>query len=253
MTDEFYIGYLPRMGRQGAARMKRIATALVLGGVAIAALLVSSMGGFSDAEFEFGVERPFEGVLEAGAVPILVVERPGTAWNTSGASSYLLVAFGKFGADDEVAGLSGRRVRLRGSLIFRDGQTMIEVASGSVEDLGDAPASPARPREEELGIQRFTGEIVDSKCFLGVMKPGNLKPHRACAVRCISGGVPPVLLVRDAQGNASYYLLVSSAGEAVNQEVLDRVAEPIRVEGRVVSRGGLRFLYADPETYSDAP
>ena len=49
---------------------------------------------------------------------------------------------------------------------------------------------------ESLGKQTFVGEIVDSKCFLGVMNPGRLTPHRACAIRCISGGVPPVLLVR---------------------------------------------------------
>lgn len=52
----------------------------------------------------------------------------------------------------------------------------------------------------ELGETTLKGEIVDSKCYLGVMNPGNLKAHRACAINCIQGGVPPVLLVRDGGG-----------------------------------------------------
>ena len=95
----------------------------------------------------------------------------------------------------------------------------------------------------------LVGEIVDSKCFLGVMKPGNSKPHRACAARCISGGIPPVLLVRDKQGNPTYFLLVSSAGESVNDAVLDLVAEPVEITGRVMRHGDLLVLHADPETY----
>ena len=41
------------------------------------------------------------------------------------------------------------------------------------------------------------GEIVDPKCFFGVMKPGEGKPHKDCAIRCILGGIPPVLKVTD--------------------------------------------------------
>jgi hypothetical protein len=54
-----------------------------------------------------------------------------------------------------------------------------------------------------LGTQTLIGEIVDSKCYLGVMNPGALIPHRACAIRCISGGIPPVLLVRQSDRSAA--------------------------------------------------
>ena len=99
----------------------------------------------------------------------------------------------------------------------------------------------------DLGEQTFLGEIVDSKCFLGVMKPGHLKPHRSCAVRCISGGVPPVLLVRDADGNATYLLLVGSNGEALNHQVLDLIAEPVEVTGRLWRYDNWLVLRADLE------
>ncbi len=100
-----------------------------------------------------------------------------------------------------------------------------------------------------LGKQTLVGEIVDSKCFLGVMNPGQLTPHRACAIRCISGGVPPVLLVRQQDGPAIYLLLVSVEGKPVNKQVLDLVAEPVEITGDVERQGELLILRADPTTY----
>ena len=101
----------------------------------------------------------------------------------------------------------------------------------------------------KLGRQTLKGEIVDSKCYLGVMNPGQLLPHRACAIRCISGGIPPVLLVRQTNGAATYLLLVSAAGRPVNQQVLDLVAEPVQITGEVERQGRLLILRADPSTY----
>jgi hypothetical protein len=92
----------------------------------------------------------------------------------------------------------------------------------------------------------LAGEIVDSKCFFGVMNPGELKPHRACAVRCISGGIPPVLCVRDAAGRACYFWLVGPEGEPIGRALLDFVAEPVLVEGEVRRRGEELVLYTDP-------
>ena len=101
----------------------------------------------------------------------------------------------------------------------------------------------------KLGKQTFVGEIVDSKCFLGVMNPGQLTPHRACAIRCISGGAPPVLLVRQKDGPAIYLLLVSADGQAVNKQVLDVVAEPVEITGEVERQGDMLVLRSDPATY----
>ena len=93
------------------------------------------------------------------------------------------------------------------------------------------------------------GEIVDSKCFLGVMNPGQLLPHRGCAISCISGGIPPILLVRPKDGPPIYLLLVSGEGRPVNQQVLDLVAEPVQITGDVQRQGDLLILRADPATY----
>jgi hypothetical protein len=62
-----------------------------------------------------------------------------------------------------------------------------------------------------------------------------------------------VLLVRDAEGAARYFLLVGEKGESVNAAVLDLVAEPIAVRGRLRRVGDLYSLSADPATYERLP
>ena len=247
--DEFYIGYFPKTAPPLAAWLKRKVALLLVLFLGIPLALISSMGGFSAARFEFGVERDFRGTLYERPYPVLVVDRPGQLGDpgVDSQSTYSLVASGKHGASEAVMGLDGSPVELRGSLIYLDDQTMIELVDGSIAKR-DGAASKERPVVER-GEQTLRGEIVDSKCFLGVMKPGNSKPHRACATRCISGGIPPVLLVRDAAGRATYYLLVAEDGSAVNRDVLDFVAEPISIRGRVTLQGEQLFLYADPATY----
>jgi hypothetical protein len=50
------------------------------------------------------------------------------------------------------------------------------------------------------------------------MKPGFGKPHRSCAVRCISGGVPPILRIKDEKGETNYLMLIGSDDQAINEE-----------------------------------
>ena len=181
--DDFYIGY-QRQAPAGLARfLRRTVVGLLLAAAVVAAALAGLQNDFDPGVFEFGTVRDFEGTLRERPHPLLLVDRPGDAGGEP--SRFFLVAFGKHGADAEVAGLDGRRARLRGTLIHRQGQTMVEVVAGSVEAIGEA-ATARRPRGTvdgavDLGIQTLRGEIVDSKCYLGVMKPGRGKPHRACA------------------------------------------------------------------------
>src|SRR5207237_1368103 len=88
-------------------------------------------------------------------------KRPGSP--DSGSSHYLLVAEGKHGADDEVSDLEGKSVRLKGTLIYRGNQTMVEVVRGSIAVEGTAEALPAA--EKMLGKFELNGEIVDTLIF----------------------------------------------------------------------------------------
>ncbi|MEE8525273.1 MAG: hypothetical protein V3T72_15160 [Thermoanaerobaculia bacterium] len=242
--DDFYTGYLPEAPSGIAAHVRRVIAALMAVTVAVALILIFGQQGFSSAAYEWLVFRDFEGVVRETPYPMLEVGRP---LSSAGERSRLyLVAPGKLGVAAEVAGLDGRRVRLQGSLLYRDDQTMIEVVPGSIE-AGDT-ATAASP-EIALGTHTLSGRIVGSKCFLGIMKPGSTKPHRACATRCISGGIPPLLVVEDERGTAAHLLLVGTDGRAVNAEVLGMVDEPVEITGEVVRRDDLLVLYADPATY----
>ena len=156
-------------------------------------------------------------------------------------SRYLLVAPGKHGADAEVHAFAGRAVRLRGSLIYRDGHTMVELVPGSIQAVKEAPAAVSGAT---LGEVALTGEIVDSKCYLGVMKPGRTKVHRDCAARCISGGIPPAFVTAD-----GFYLLVGGDGRPVQHEVLDWVGETIEVTGTVQRSGETLILRTEPSSF----
>ncbi len=240
--DDFYVGYKPQAPASLSRFLRPRIAAVVVLALLVAALIVMSQQRFAAATFEFGNERRFEGIVSELPYPTLLVERPGDAGDVP-YSRYLLGVFGKRGADEAVAGLNGQRIAVSGQLVYRDDQTMIEIVPESIETLaaGRAPAAP-----EPLGTFTLRGEIIDSKCYLGVMKPGNGKPHRACAIRCISGGIPPVFVVRDEAGNTEYFLMTGADGRAVNKEVLDMVAEPLEIRGEVLRSGSDLILRAEP-------
>jgi len=81
------------------------------------------------------------------------------------------------------------------------------------------------------------------------MNPGEHKVHRDCAARCISGGVPPAFLARDASGDSRVLLLVGNDGRALSKEVLPFVAEPLEVSGVLVRTGFTLTLKADPARF----
>jgi hypothetical protein len=249
--EEFYVGYLPRAPHGTAVWVRRVCAVLLLVVPIVAGALVWGQQKFAPAFFQFGVRRTFEGVVRERPYPTLLVARPGKTDAAPAFSEYLLVGAGKHGANADVAGFDGRRVRLQGSLIYRDGLTMIEVAPHSVEAVQTTATDQTKrmvAQPQDLGDFTLVGEIVDGKCYLGVMSPGSTKPHRECAVRCISGGAPPLLIAHDKDGQSAALLLVSPSGEPVNREVLDFVAEPIAITGRVLKDGEQLYLRADPRT-----
>ncbi|MDA0322403.1 MAG: hypothetical protein O2923_06755 [Verrucomicrobia bacterium] len=245
MSEQLYIGYQARMP-VGIARFLRMRTlGLILIATLMAMVLVSAQKHFAISSYEFGAFHAIEGTLIEKPFPMLVMQRPGQHGRVAPVSRYFLGALGKHGTQSDVAGLDGKRVRLQGALIYRDDQATIDLKPGSIEVLDELGAG-GTGSIMELGEFTLQGEIVDSKCYMGIMKPGNLKPHRACAVRCISGGIPPVLLVRDAAGRSLYFLLVGADGESVNRKILRHVALPVEIKGRVTRHGDQWILRADP-------
>jgi hypothetical protein len=236
-NEEFYIGYAPRPPRRIARTIFRAVVGLSALAATVALTLLFAQHPFARSTFEFQEYREFTGELELKPYPALLVGRPGGKEY----SRYLLVAPGKHGADAEVSMFAGKAVRLRGSLIYRDGHTIVELVPGSVRVVKDSRAAVS---VATLGAVTLTGEVVDSKCYLGVMNPGRTKVHRDCAARCISGGIPPAFVTAD-----GFYLLVGGDGRPLQHEVLDWVGETIEVTGAVQRSGETLILRAEPSSF----
>lgn len=246
---DFYIGYVPTPP-QGIARLLRIAAAALLLAAVVSATTVSVLQNpFAASRFEYGHPGMFAGRVQASPYPTLVVARPGTP---SSSSRYLLVGEGKHGADALVASYDGQMVHLEGVLIYRGGHTLIEVLPGSIKPV--AGVDPAPSASIDLGQFALVGEIVDSKCYFGVMNPGSGKVHQDCAVRCLSGGIPASFAVPDFEGSEASFLLTDITGKALGKRVFrDLVARPVRIRGSASKIGDTLRLAVAPDGITPAP
>jgi hypothetical protein len=248
--NDFYVGYLPKAPPALAGFVRKVIVGIAVVVVILALALVFGQMPFANSAFEYGKVRSFEGVVAARPFPTLLVSRPGKIGQQNKYSRYLLVAPGKHGADDLVAGFDGKKVRLRGQLIYREGGTMVEIEPGSIAS-GNTDLRTPQEAVRDLGSVTLIGEIVDSKCYLGVMNPGQGKVHRDCAARCISGGIPPIFVTTDGRGQM---LLVGMDGRALGRDALrEFIAEPIRIEGELLETGSTRLLKVDPTTLHHTP
>ena len=235
--DDFYVGYRPQAPRGLAKWLRGTIVALAIAGAVIGFTLASGQSVFSDGIFEFGLDKDFEGELVVDPYPALVIDD----------TPHLLVERGKAGARESLRELAGSTVRATGQLIYRGEHRMIELSPAEVEVTGAAQA--AGSEEIAAGRHELVGEILDSKCYLGVMKPARGKAHRACAALCIRGGIPAMLLVTDERGDTLHLLLTDPAGRPLGKELLDLVAEPVRVVGEISRRNGLWALAAEVEDF----
>jgi len=209
--------------------IRRTTAILLLGALAMALTLTIAQGPFDESSFTFQQYRDYSGTIFTTPAPTLLTEQ----------GSFLLTRPGKF--DANVNEWQGRPVNLRGSLIQSGPNRMLEIETGTIRAAAVAPQLP--PPVEHLATVELTGEIADSKCYYGVMNPGRGKVHRDCAVRCLSGGAPPVFLVRDASGTLHALLLAG-----MGREILNYVAEPVRLRGQLQRTGSQRVFKAIPSS-----
>jgi hypothetical protein len=227
--NDFYLGYASAPPASLARWLRRVIVALlaIVAGVAIA--LATAQAPFAKSYFEYGKPRTFRGAVQLTPGPLLLVDD-----ETNSSAAYLLVAPGKHGAEPLLRAFDGQTVELQGELISREGNAMIQVQPDSITRVESLRVSAVT---EDLGVQRVTGEIVDTKCFLGVMNPGSGKVHRDCAARCLSGGIPPALV-----SNGKVYVLAGAA-EPERQRLRLQAGEVVTIEGPVSRRAGVLFLH----------
>jgi len=272
--NEFYIGWQAEAPPQIARLVRRFVFALAVFVPAVALLVVGFQRGFSNGTFEYGKLTELEGILTTHPVPFLTIQNGGGATGKPVLQKILLVGPGKFGFAEGKNGqwatlantTAPQPVHVSGFLIYHDGKTALEVAE--IETLKPSnpqtfkPSNPQTLKPSNLqtlkpsnpqtfkpsNLITLQGELADPKCLLGVMKPGEGKPHRDCAARCIAGGIPPLMKVANAGGDTEYYLLVGPNGEALNDQLLPYAADGVRVCGRLEQVDDWLVLYTDPAT-----
>ncbi len=241
VDEAFYVGYLPMPA--SLRRVMVFAAGVMLWVIAgFAFVWARAQQDPGAAVWNDGTPVTISGRIEMKPYPMLV-----TSDRTPDGEAvvYVLVEMGKRGAWERAMPMAGQMVSVTGYTLERDGRRIIELEDGAdaIRPAQGAAANGAAVLEaRDLGLVTLVGEIVDTKCFLGAMKPGEGFTHKACATLCIRGGIPPTLVTRDERGARSYFLLTDEQGQMLDERLYPFVADPVRVRGRVVALGSVRQL-----------
>jgi hypothetical protein len=253
-NKDFYIGWMSAVPDSYAKHIKKVVFILIILVITTGIILALQQKKFSTANFEFGQLTEVKGIYQQFPVPSVKVI---THQDAFGHSSYItipLVGYGKFGAEGTIAELEREKnttldkkeVTFKGTLLYSDGKTLLQIDKNDDPLLNvSAVNSSLQSDIKELGIVHLTGEVLDPKCYFGVMKPGQGKPHRDCAIRCIAGGMSPVFYVRNEKGEANYYLVLDATGKKMNDELKDIIAEPVSLEAKAVQYDDWVVLYVN--------
>jgi hypothetical protein len=222
-TDDIYVGY-----RDVPAQIRRSLLVLVPGLLCTLAVLAIGIAAAQRSPGK-GIwsqsTTTLSGTLIAQPLPALLHTTP-----TGESQLTLLVEEGKHGAQPRVTPLHGLHITLTGTTLSRGSTTMLEIAS-----LTASTTHPdTLPQLVWQGSSTtLVGEVVDAKCYLGAMKPGDGKSHKACATLCVTNGIPAMPVTAD-----SAYVI--AAGWQPDHAKL--IAEPVEVSTTVGQWGTLPVI-----------
>jgi len=231
---EFYVPYIEgSLGDNTKKTLKRF-TIIAFGIIIIGALVFSLVQKpFKNSVFELTSSTKITGTFHESPYPMLRVQLADNNYK-----NILLVGFGKSSANpflnrilEEENDLTGKTLSIEGNLIYYNGKTLLQITDDEKVTLEQSKGNlPNTTRIAEMTLQ---GEVIDPKCYFGVMKPGFGKIHRSCAVRCVSGGIPPVLATTDGNTISEYYLLTDLNGNPINQAILPYIGKPSNLKGTI--------------------
>lgn len=240
MTDgskkapDFYVGYLGLPSRHKRF-LRKLMALLVIGMVGIG-------GGVGWSQRNPGKTEVFSSAIATWSGTVFVEPYPMMVHDDG--SIHLLIGIGKFGVADRVLEFDGRHCEVDGWALARSDRRAIQLdlAENSIREIaGAARPYPVEAHSDSEQIE-LIGEIVDGKCFLGAMKPGDGKAHKSCATLCIEGGLP-AMFVSDARLSLDQLpLVVVDGSTGLPDRVLGLVGEPVRVTGSLSFVGTLPIL-----------
>lgn len=248
--DEFFVPYISEsLGSKTKKTIRRLVWTILFAIIVIAGVFAFTQKPFKNGSFELTSETRLTGVFHENPYPMLRVKVADDSYK-----NILLLGFGKSSVNPYLAvirkdfeTLTGKELAIEGNLIYYNGKTLVQITSEEkIKVMGNSDPN-ILPQKEKVGKVTLTGEIIDPKCYFGVMKPGYGKIHRSCAVRCISGGIPPVLAATDSEQNLHYYLITDLNGGAIHESILPFVGKPAEITGIVETFEDWQFLRINVE------
>ena len=234
-TDEFYVGYFP-IPKGHRRFVIALVSMLTLWSLAMAIIITMTMRNPGSATWNTGTIQTWSGTLLEHPYPVLIPDDTNTP-------PHLVVSMGKRGAHNRLAPYFGKHVTLIGYELYRDGRHLIELSPEPEAIVSDSQ-SPLLSKLLPNTSQEVTlvGEIVDGKCYLGAMKPADGLGHRACAVLCIRGGLPPMFVTETPTGQHIYHLLTIDGTTQYNEDIYQLVGQQVTLTGQITSMHGLQVL-----------
>lgn len=246
--NDFFIGWSDQVPKANAKAIRLLLIPLFMLIPLLVFVLIYYEKPFTDHQFELGQVQEFSGVYLDKPKPMLVLDDGFYPDNYN--PNALLVGYGKFGAESTISraeqiwgDLSNNKVKLRGTLLYGDGRVIIELTEGANSVIDVSKPTQGMFENPFVGEHKseYEGEIIDPKCWFGAMKPGEGKVHKSCAIRCISGGIPPVLRIKQNEKYV-YFILESVGDENINVSVLEFVGELVTVQGLTYIQNGWNVL-----------
>jgi len=232
-SQAFYVGYLP-LPSPHKRFVAGLVSLLVVGMIGMGALIAStqrSPGKTAVVSVEMGT---WSGTVYNEPYPMMIHDD---------GSIHLLMGMGKFSVADTAAEFEGLRCEVDGWALDRSNRRAIQL------DMSDtalrAVSGKVQPKPIESaasGSIELIGEIVDGKCFLGMMKPGDGKTHKACATLCIEGGLPPMFASASQSESGQLPLVLVDGSTELPSGVLELVGEPVQITGQLSMFGTLPIL-----------
>lgn len=157
-----------------------------------------------------------------------------------GVQSALIGCPDKCGVALELAAFVDRLVEVSGSAAVRGDHLMITASRsfGWIRLVADQTPPPPPPPGQAIGRLTLEGELMDAKCWLGAMRPGEGLTHKGCAELCVRSGLPLLFVTGGPEKDRRVFIALRPDGSRLDTSVLPFVADPVRVTGEARREDG---------------
>ncbi|NNU17021.1 hypothetical protein HK107_11885 [Parvularcula sp. ZS-1/3] len=245
--DDFFIGWSAETPKADRRFFMLAGLGLLAGTGGAAALIGGAQDGGGPGTWDQGDIQEWRGIASALPYPTLRTRDTDGKIKTA-----FLSCLNKCTPELRINQYRDGEVVIRGSAIRRGEHLMIATEDSGAwisQASGSLPDQLALPEEEALGSAELRGEILDTKCWFGAMRPSSGKVHKACASLCIRSGLPPAFYVKPLREQERLLIITDRRGAPVSQDVLPYVADRMRLSGDVVRKGDVLYLRTDVSTF----